>query len=220
MRQGTSGDRSVCRVNRIDGWLAIFIPTSMSNDLCGPRIIYRCNRANTASTLRWGDPVSSISSFAKIDVTCFSTEPTPTTSAVAIPWFVRPSAISPRTSRSRAVSAVSGSRRRANICRTTCSSSTVPPAAIRVTASRSSSRDEIRSFSKYPTPESPAAGDRSDAPGASPRVVEQRQRDMWSYVDPSARPVARPEGLHLNLCGGYPSLIFPAATRKCGLKTE
>jgi hypothetical protein len=134
------------------------------------------------------------------------------------PLVCGPSAISPRTSRSRAVSAVSGSRRRANICRTTCSSSTVPPAAIRVTASRSSSRDEIRSFSKYPTPESPAAGDRSDAPGASPRVVEQRQRDMWSYVDPSARPVARPEGLHLNLCGGYPSLIFPAATRKCGLK--
>jgi hypothetical protein len=62
--------------------------------------------------------------------------------------------------------------------------------------------------------------DRFDAPGASLRAAEQRRQDMWSYVDPSARSVARPEGLHLSLCGGYPPLNFPAAAREFGLKTE
>ena len=56
------------------------------------------------------------SSFEKIDVTCFSTARSVTTSSSAIAAFDRPSAISPRTSRSRGEIASSGSSRR---CRPT-----------------------------------------------------------------------------------------------------
>ncbi len=81
-------------------------------------------------------------------VTCFSIAPVPMTSARAIAALVRPSAMRPSTSRSRGVSALRGSRRRAMSCVTTSGSSTVPPDAMRRTASSISSSRVTRSLSR------------------------------------------------------------------------
>ena len=68
--------------------------------------------AARARRARAGTPTRSWprSSLEKIDVTCFSTAGGPTVSRSAMPWFDSPSAISASTSRSRGVSASSGSR--------------------------------------------------------------------------------------------------------------
>ena len=68
--------------------------------------------ASTASTRRWSSTVGGRSSLEKIEVTCFSTARSVTTSASAMALLERPSAISPSTSRSRAVRLSSGSSRR------------------------------------------------------------------------------------------------------------
>ena len=83
-------------------------------------------------------------------VTCFSTACGVTTSTSAMPLFERPSAISSSTSRSRGVSASSGSSRRLrpNMCATTVGSSTEPRAAIRLTASAKSVKSVTRSLSR------------------------------------------------------------------------
>jgi hypothetical protein len=65
----------------------------------------------------------------------------------AIAAFDRPSAISPSTSRSRAVSTASGSRR-ASSWETTSGSIAVPPSATRRTASMNWATFEIRSLSR------------------------------------------------------------------------
>ena len=62
--------------------------------------------ARTASTRRWSSSLAGRSSLAKMFETCFSTAPGVTTSSRAIAAFVRPSAISASTSRSRGVSAL------------------------------------------------------------------------------------------------------------------
>ena len=71
-----------------------------------------CNRASTALTRWWSSSDGGGPSFAKIDEMCFSTAPSVTTRARPIALFVRPSAISASTSRSRGDSAESGSRAR------------------------------------------------------------------------------------------------------------
>src|ERR1700710_234310 len=66
----------------------------------------------------------------KMFVTCFSTAPSVTTSTPAIELFVRPSAISSSTSRSRGESCSSGSWRplRTSSCDTTSGARAAPPA--------------------------------------------------------------------------------------------
>ncbi len=91
-------------------------------------------------------------------VTYFSTAPPETTSALAIAALDRPSAISPSTSFSRGVRSAMPRRWLARRSwDTTSGSSTVPPAATRVSASRNSLTSAIRSFSRYPTPSERAA---------------------------------------------------------------
>src|SRR5215208_2573845 len=93
--------------------------------------------ASTASTRRWSSTVGGRSSLEKIEVTCFSTARSVTTSASAIALLERPSAIRPSTSRSRAVRLSSGSSRlrRPSSSATTSGSSAEPPLATRRTAS-------------------------------------------------------------------------------------
>jgi DNA-binding response OmpR family regulator len=62
------------------------------------------SQRSTASTRRLSPSDGGSESFPKILATCFSTAPPVTTSALAMPAFDRPSAISASTSRSRGVS--------------------------------------------------------------------------------------------------------------------
>ena len=89
-------------------------------------------------------------SLEKIWVTCFSTAAGVTTRTSAMPRFERPWAISSSTSRSRAVSASSGSlRRRRPIMReTTVGSIAEPPSATRRTASANPAKSATRSLSR------------------------------------------------------------------------
>jgi hypothetical protein len=86
--------------------------------------------------------------------TCFSTAPGVTTIARAIAAFVRPSAISSMTSRSRGVRLASGPSpplpppRARTSSVTTSRSSTVPPAATRAIASRNARTSPTRSLSR------------------------------------------------------------------------
>ena len=105
-------------------------------------------KRRTASTRRWSSLLAGRSSLLKMLVTCFSTARSVTTSSAAIAALERPSAIRPSTSRSRGVSASSGSSRRRlrpSIWETTSGSSAEPPAPTRRTASvsASTSRDPV-----------------------------------------------------------------------------
>ena len=82
--------------------------------------------------------------------TCFSTARSDTTSRPAIAPLDRPSAISPSTSRSRAVSVASPPPRRLapSSWVTTSGSSAVPPAATRLSASMNSLTSATRSLSR------------------------------------------------------------------------
>src|SRR5215472_3557724 len=83
---------------------------------------------------------------------CLLTALSVMTKAAAISVLERPSAISASTSRSRWVSAASGSGpRRSRSWATTSGSRAVPPAATRRSASRNSATSATRSFSRYPT---------------------------------------------------------------------
>ena len=124
--------------------------TALAAAARGERRAQVSRKRSTASTRRWSFSASRRPSFAKMLVTCFSTARGVTTSFAAIAPLERPSAISPSTSRSRAVSSASGSsrRRRPTSCETTDGSSAEPPSATRRTAAANSSTSATRSLSR------------------------------------------------------------------------
>ena len=81
---------------------------------------------------------------------CFSVAPSVIVSNLAMPTFVRPSAIAASTSRSRGVSVDSGSsaRLRTISWATASASSAVPPRATRWSASMNSGMSPTRSLSR------------------------------------------------------------------------
>ena len=94
----------------------------------GERAASALSQVRTARTRRCSVSVGARPRRPKIEVMCFSTAPSDTTRACAMPAFERPSAMRASTSRSRGVSESSGpERRRASSCATTSGSRTVPP---------------------------------------------------------------------------------------------
>ena len=103
---------------------------------------------STARTRRWSFSESGSWSFPKMLLMCFSVAPSVIPSSAEIPWFVRPSAIADRTSRSRGVSTSSGSSPRRGVISwaTTSGSRAVPPRATRRSASMNSRTSPTRSL--------------------------------------------------------------------------
>ena len=127
-------------------------PRSRSRSTPRPRCSRLRNRGRPAPPGRAGGrlPISGSSSLPKMLLMCFSVAPSVMVRSLAIPTFVRPSAIAASTSRSRGVKAASGSsgRVRTMSWATTSASSAVPPRATRRSASMNSGMSPTRSLSR------------------------------------------------------------------------